>query len=57
MDLQYIRSYGDWLRKVNNGRRDDKSIFGEEPLSKKTRRMNIKMVQKAFIYNLLLNAA
>ena len=34
-----------------------KSIFGEEILSNKPRWMKIEIIQKAFIYNILLNAA
>ena len=34
-----------------------KSMFGEEILSKKPRWMRTEIVQKAFIYNLLLNTA
>ncbi|MEM1967324.1 MAG: hypothetical protein QXN23_01735 [Candidatus Caldarchaeum sp.] len=34
-----------------------KSIFREEILSRKPRWMEVEIIQKAFIYNLLLNAA
>jgi len=33
-----------------------KSMFGEEALSSKPKWMKVEMVQKAFIYYLLLNA-
>ena len=62
-----IRDYGYdiWRRVVGYGRRwmaetaisIFKSIFGEEILSKKPRWMKIEIIQKAFIYNLLLNTA
>ena len=40
-----------------DGRDSNKLIFGEEILSKKPRWISIEAVQKAFIYNLLLNSA
>ena len=57
--------YGVWCRVVGYGRRwmaettisIFKSIFGEEILSNKPRWISVEVVQKAFIYNLLLNAA
>ncbi|MEM1967321.1 MAG: IS5 family transposase [Nitrososphaerota archaeon] len=62
-----IRDYGYdiWRRVVGYGKRwmaetaisVFKSIFGEEILSKKPRWMRTEIVQKAFIYNLLLNIA
>ena len=57
--------YDNWRRIVGYGGRwmaetaisVFKSIFGEEILSNKPRWMKVEIIQKVYIYNLLLNVA
>ncbi|MEM2293720.1 MAG: hypothetical protein QXM50_06860 [Candidatus Caldarchaeum sp.] len=56
-----IRNYGYyvWRREVGYGRRwmTETTTFGEEILPTKPRWINVEIIQKAYIFNLLLNTA